>query len=108
MAEEKSPNQEKYYWAEEKMQNLVSFEPELALVTFLNILKLDVSERVLSYLATGPLLDFFVLHGSKFISYAEERAQNNPKFKELLRHMDQNTISENVWKRIVSLRSEDE
>ncbi len=104
MAEEKSPHREKYYWAEEKMQSFVSFEPELALVTFMDILKLEVSDQVLSCLATGPLVDFFVLHGSKFISYVTERAQNNLMFKELLGRMDQNTISDNVWEQIISLR----
>ncbi len=84
LAEENSPQKESLLWTEEKMKAMVTSEPELALRTFGDILKLDSSDPICTCLANGPLHEFLVLHGNQFTKQLDELAHKNEKFKQLL------------------------
>jgi hypothetical protein len=58
---------EEYFWAWEKLEDLVSEQPELALELILAILAKDKSDVVVSNLAAGPLENLLARHGRELI-----------------------------------------
>ena len=84
LADNNSPQKENLFWTEEKMKSLVASEPEQALRTFRDILKLDSSDPICTCLANGPLHEFLVLHENQFANQLDELAHKNEKFKQLL------------------------
>ena len=63
----------------------------------------DLSERVASYLAAGPLEDLLASAGPEFIDRVEALASKSSKFKYLLQGVWRNEIEESVWQRIQSI-----
>lgn len=91
---------DRFFWAWEKIIDLISNEPETAWDIIKKILKYDSSLKVISRLAAGPLEDLLVDHGDKFIDRVEEEAKKNPDFAKLLGGVWQNAMSDEIWERI--------
>jgi hypothetical protein len=66
----------------------------------------NISERVISVLAAGPLEDLLARHGSIFIARVEELARQDQKFNFLLGGVWQNTMADEVWMRVQAARKE--
>jgi len=56
----------------------------------------EISDKVISVLAAGPLEDLLVGHGEKYIDEIETLARQDPSFRNLLRGVWQSRISEEV------------
>ena len=91
---------DKYFWAWEKIIDLIRHEPENAWELIKKILKYDSSYKIISRLSAGPLETFLVDHGEKFIDRVEEEAKKNPDFAKLLGGVWKNAMSDEVWERI--------
>jgi len=89
-----------YFWAFEKLYDLVQEDPELAWREVQEILRIDSSDAMLAYVAAGPIEDLLVHHGTAFIERIEELAGRDPVFRKMLGAVWRNTISGEVWKRL--------
>jgi len=90
------------FWAYERLDELVKFAPELAFEVILALLNQTENEDVLENLAAGPLEDLIRTHGKNFIQRFEVEANENAKFRDLLRGVWQVGDPE-VWGRIERL-----
>jgi hypothetical protein len=89
-----------YFWAFEKLSDLVRKEPEAAWTIIEVIRKLDSSDLILANLAAGPVEAILARHGEKFIERIEVLARQDPVFRKLLGAVWQNKISDHVWRRL--------
>jgi hypothetical protein len=65
----------------------------------------DLPDRVVAVLAAGPLEDLLAKRGTEFIDRVEELARKDPKFNDLLGGVWRNTMSDEVWQRVQSIRN---
>jgi hypothetical protein len=61
----------------------------------------DLSQEVISILAAGALEDILARKGEEYIGRVELLAANDPKFKYLLGGVWQNTMSDEIWSRVI-------
>ena len=88
------------------MDDLVFDDPERALVVINEILQSTDKDRDIQDLAAGPLEDLLVRHGSLIIDRVEELATSEEKFKHLLGGVWQNTMSDDLWSKVLAARGD--
>lgn len=69
--------------------------------------KEELSEKVMSSLAAGPLEDLLANAGEKYIDEIETLARKDKKFNYLLGGVWKNTISDEIWQRVCNARNEE-
>jgi len=65
----------------------------------------QMSERVASILAAGPLEDLLAYHGPAYIEKVEHLARTDPKFNNLLGGVWRNSMTVDVWERVQAVRN---
>ena len=103
-ADKNSNEYDKNFWAQSEMWELNYDNPEKAWDFILRILKKDHSRPVVEQLSAGPLENLLAEYGDKFIERVETEASNNPDFGLLLTGVWQNTMSDEVWERVLAAR----
>ena len=88
------------------MDDLVFDDPERGLVVINEILQSTDKDRDIQDLAAGPLEDLLVRHGSLIIDRVEELATSEEKFKHLLGGVWQNTMSDDLWSKVLAARGD--
>lgn len=91
------------------VDRLAREEPEVAWTVILEILsdiKVDPSESLFQVLAAGPMEDLLVEHGYSFISRVEQQSKIDPSFRLLLGGVWPNSMSQEVWERVLRCRGE--
>jgi len=68
--------------------------------------KRDLSDRVVSTLAAGPLEDLLAKQGPEFIERVEDLARREPRFNYLLGGVWRNTMTDEIWQRVQNARHE--
>jgi hypothetical protein len=95
-----SADQEKNFWAFERLRDLLEDKPEVCWVVINTIREIDGSDKILASVASGPLEDLLVSHGPAFIERVEALAGKDPQFRKLLGGIWQNDIRDDIWKRV--------
>ena len=88
------------------MDDLVFDDPERGLVVINEILQSTDKDRDIQDLAAGPLEDLLIRHGSLIIDRVEELATSEEKFKHLLGGVWQNTMSDDLWSKVLAARGD--
>lgn len=99
-AEEESEEYFNNFWAVEKVDDFIQYDPGSSWEVILSVLEKNVSPRALGVLAAGPLEDLLSEHGEGFIDRVELEARKNETFKNLLGGVWQNDMSDEVWTRV--------
>jgi hypothetical protein len=60
----------------------------------------------LGHVAAGPLENLLSRYGDKVIDRVEAEARTDPRFARTLRSVYRLTMSDQIWRRVLSLRSE--
>lgn len=94
------------FWAWEKLDELVSNDPNQALELIIQILETDQSDVTYENLAAGPLEDLLARHGEKVIERIENQSRESPTFQNLLGGVWENRISPSIWTRVEKARGE--
>ena len=104
-AEPGNPERESNWWAIQQVMDW-SFERQGELLwRFITAAyKRQLSDKVVSSLAAGPLEDLLVKQGPEFIDRVEELARLDPDFNDLLGGVWRNNMSEEIWKRVEAAR----
>jgi hypothetical protein len=106
-AENGTPEYERNSWAiGQVMDWALDGEADRLWVFILSTYNRNISERVVSVLAAGPLEDLLAKHGSTYIDRVEQLAKDDEKFNSLLGGVWQNTMSDEVWERVKAARRE--
>ena len=93
------------WWAiEQFMDWALHGEADLLWTFVLSTYNRNISDRVVSVLAAGPLEDLLAKHGPEFIERVEQLARQDKKFNFLLGGVWRNSMSEDVWKRVQAVR----
>jgi hypothetical protein len=102
-ASEKSPEWAGFFWAFDRVCDLVQDDPESAWEVIGAIRQRDGSDLILSNLAAGPLEDLLVTHGENFITRIEEKAKSDDQLRRLLGGIWQNDMPDALWTRIKAI-----
>ena len=106
-AEDGTPERERNWWAVSLVMNwALDGEADLLWSFILTAYKRNISDRVVSVLAAGPLEDLLAKHGPVFIDRVEQLARQDATFNCLLGGVWRNTMSEEVWERVQAARRE--
>ena len=96
-SEDGTPEHERNWWAiSQVMDWALDGEADRLWVFILTAYKRNLSDRVVSVLAAGPLEDLLAKHGPMFIDRVEQLASQDEKFNSLLGGVWQNTMSDRV------------
>lgn len=98
------PKADELFWSAQKMDELISRDPQAAWNVILSILKTDESRTIIQSLSAGPLEDLLVRHGEQVIDAVETEAKKNEKFAKLLGGVWKNKIKDEIWNRIQAVR----
>ena len=92
------------FWAVEAMWDLVEREPDRAWRLLLEMIHRADGDYALASIAAGPLENFIVAHGSRYLDRLEAEAVANPKFRRALVGVwGENRMSEDLARRIRAL-----
>jgi hypothetical protein len=106
-AERGTPEYERHWWAASLVMDwALDGEADQLWLFILTTYKRNISERVVSVLAAGPLEDLLAKHGAMFIERVEQLARQDEKFNSLLGGVWQSSMSDEVWKRVQAVRKE--
>ena len=106
-AEDGTPQHERNWWAVSQVMDwALDGEADLLWAFILTAYKRNISDRVISVLAAGPLEDLLAKHGPIFIERVEQLARQDDRFNSLLGGVWQNTMSDEVWERVQAARRE--
>ena len=102
--------EEKDFWAVEELQSLAAcnFEEAWKVIRAINAIKVNDphwEEFIDGCLAAGPLEDLIVKFGDKLIHQIELESQKNPKLRKQLGLIYKRNISDDLWERILKLRT---
>ena len=104
-AELRSPERESNWWAIQQVMDWSFKRQGEHLWRFITAAyKRNLSDKVFSSLAAGPLEDLLVKQGPEFIERVEELARLDPDFNDLLGGVWRNNMSEEIWKRVEAAR----
>lgn len=104
-AEQGTSDHERNWWAVSQVMDWsLNGEADRLWAFILAAYSRNLSDRVVSVLAAGPLEDLLAKHGPKFIERVEQLARQDEKFNFLLGGVWQNDMSDEVWNRIKSAR----
>ena len=104
-AEQGSPVSESNWWAVSQVIDWSLERQGERLWEFITAAyKRDLSDKVISSLAAGPLEDLLAKQGPEFIERVEELARKDPQFNYLLGGVWRNTMTDEIWQRVQSAR----
>ena len=83
-AREKGVSDEQYFWAVEAMWAVVERDADTAWLLLLEMLRRVDGDYMIAFIAAGPLEDFLIRHGARFLERIETEARTNPKFRRAL------------------------
>jgi hypothetical protein len=63
------------------------------------------SEEELGHIAAGPMEHLLGKHGEKYIEKVEQRAQDDPKFGQMLAAVWKYMMTDEVWERVEALKA---
>lgn len=100
LPDESQTERRSLFEAYSKLDECVSFDPEEAWNTIQKIYALNSSDSILAALAAGPVEDLLARHGEKFIDRVEALAKSDAIFRKLLGGVWQNSMPDEIWKRL--------
>jgi hypothetical protein len=104
-AERGSPEHESNWWAIEQVMDWTYERQGEDLWQFITTAyKRGLSDKAFGALAAGPLEDLLAQQGPEFIERIEELARKDPEFNELLGGVWQNTMDDEIWRRVQAAR----
>ncbi len=80
--------------------DLIYDDPETLWLLILAIHRKDQSVAIQQVLSAGPMEDLLAEHGDVFIDRVEVEARRDPSFAKVLGGVWQNSMSDEVWKRL--------
>jgi hypothetical protein len=80
--------------------DMVRKRPEEGWLFVLEALELDNSTSIQEVLSAGPLEDLLAEHGELLIERVEIEARRNPAFASLLGGVWQNSMTDEIWRRV--------
>ncbi len=83
-AQEQGVEDDRYFWAVEAMWEFVERDPEGTWTLILDMLQRVDGNYAIASIAAGPLENFIVAHGGRFLDRIEAEAGRNPKFRRAL------------------------
>jgi hypothetical protein len=95
-----SPERDKFAWVADFEYEATYENPEIGFQLVLEVIKLDPSKEIIEVLAAGPLESLLSHHGESMIRKIELEAKTNSKFTNLLGGVWQQSISDEVWKKV--------
>ena len=95
-----SPEREELFWVNEREWALVADQPKVAFEMVIEVLRIDSSDKIQEVLSAGPLEDLLAKHGELIIESVEREAKANQKFAQLLGGVWQNTMADEIWRRV--------
>ena len=106
-AEKNTPEHERNFWAVGQVMDwALDGDADQLWLFILTTYKRNISERVASVLAAGPLEDLLTKYGETFIGRIEQLAREDEEFNSLLGGVWKSTMSEEIWKRVQAARKE--
>lgn len=103
-APEADSDREDLSWVVEKVWDLCDDAPNEAFEFILGVLDQDASSTTMAILCAGPLEALLRKHGPRIISRVERRARRDANFTKLLDHVWKDTLSNQIWSRVQSVR----
>jgi hypothetical protein len=94
----------RHFWAWEAANHLAHAYPREALAFVLAVVERQLSDEVRFSMAAGPLEDLLAHNGPTVIDEIERLARERPLFRETLRGVWKNAMTEEVWHRVVAAR----
>ena len=92
------------FWAVEAMWDIVEKDPDGAWSILLELIRRADGDRALAYIAAGPLENFLVAHGERYLPQVETEAGRNAKFRRALVGVwGENRMSEDLVRRLHAL-----
>jgi hypothetical protein len=95
-------------WVVEKVWDLCDDAPNEAFEFILAVLDQDSSAPTMAVLSAGPLEALLRRHGPRIINRVERRARRDANFTRLLGHVWKDTLSNQIWMRVQSVRERQE
>jgi len=89
-----------FFWAWERLHDLVYKEPEEAWRIIERLPQIDTSDFMLASVAAGPVEDLLCYHGERFVDRIETLGLRDRLWRRLLGAVWKSTTPETVWKRI--------
>ncbi|MEP7076814.1 MAG: DUF6869 domain-containing protein [Acidobacteriota bacterium] len=107
-ADKNSPERDANDWANQLLFDWAGtdYKPDLVWQFILEAYLRDLSDKLISLLAAGPLEDLLARFGSDYIDRVETLARKDPKFNHLLGGVWKNAMLDNIWNRLQAARKE--
>jgi hypothetical protein len=96
---------ERTFWAFERVNDLVSNDPDPAWRLIERLVAQAPDDDVLGAIAAGPLEDFISDHGIHFIDRIERWAARDERFRQCLAGVWQSQTPDEIWARIEAARN---
>jgi len=95
-------------WAIDKLidWSAANPKPDLVWQFVLAAYRRDISEHVFGMIAAGPLEDLLSVAGSDYIERVETLAATDARFRELLRGVWRQGMTDDIWARVQFARAE--
>jgi hypothetical protein len=104
-AEQGTPEYKRNWWAIKKvLEWSIPGDPELLWRFILAAYRRQLSEHVFGMVATSPLEDLLSHYGPEYIDRVEALAQEDERFKLLLRGVWRLGMTDDVWGRVEAAR----
>jgi len=92
------------YWAVDAVRDIVDLDQEAAWPLVLELFDRAEGDRMLAFIAAGPLEELIVQHGSQLIDRIEAKAAADKKFRRALSGVwGESGMSEDVLRRVKHL-----
>jgi hypothetical protein len=105
-AERKSPEYETNWWAISEVSDWsLEGNGDLLWRFILAAYKRSLPDKVVAVLAAGPVEDLLAKEGPDYIDRIETLARQDPKFNYLLGGVWRNTMTAEVWQRVIAVRN---
>jgi hypothetical protein len=92
------------FWAQQRMSYLTTYLPQKAWRIILLIWATDQSARTMQILSAGDLENLLARNGTEMIPLVEAEAVRDPSFAKLLGGVWKNSMTDEVWARLQSVR----
>ena len=99
-----SPKDDTHFWAWEAARYLTERHPDRALEFIVGALARPISDDTRYGLAAGPLEDLLAYNGAAVIEDIERLARQNAVFRDTLRGVWKNAMTDAIWDRVVVAR----
>ena len=93
-----------HFWAWEAARHLTEHHPARALEFICATLAQPISDETRYGLAAGPLEDVLVYCGPAVIEHVEQLARQDALFRDTLRGVWKNAMTDEIWDRVVAAR----